>query len=58
MSEVLETYAAALGPPESALRDLAGTVSEGVPVALICFEGDSKRCHRHALLSELGERID
>jgi uncharacterized protein YeaO (DUF488 family) len=43
---------------ERALSDLAGTVRDGGAVALVCFEGENKRCHRHVLREELLTRVD
>jgi hypothetical protein len=40
-----------------ALADLAQRVRAGEPVALVCFEGETKRCHRHALAAQLRERV-
>lgn len=42
---------------QDALEDLASTVDDGTTVVLVCFEGESKRCHRHALVDELESRV-
>ncbi|MFC7222831.1 DUF488 family protein [Halalkalicoccus sp. GCM10025322] len=39
-----------------ALSGLADRVASGEDVALVCYEGDSKRCHRHTLKELLEER--
>jgi uncharacterized protein YeaO (DUF488 family) len=41
----------------AALSELADRVASGESVALVCFEGDSKRCHRHALEAVLESRL-
>lgn len=43
---------------QAALSDLADRVAGGESVVLVCFEGDDKRCHRHALREELEARVD
>jgi len=43
--------------PQRALADLAERVRGGEPVALVCFEGETKRCHRHSLVDRLRERV-
>ncbi|MFB6141112.1 MAG: DUF488 domain-containing protein [Halosimplex sp.] len=40
-----------------ALADLSDRVRDGESVALVCFEGDSKRCHRRILDEVLCERV-
>lgn len=42
---------------ESALLELADRVAGGEDLVLVCFEGDNKRCHRHALLGEIESRL-
>lgn len=42
---------------QAELDDLAETVRDGETVALVCFEGDDKRCHRHALVELLEARL-
>jgi hypothetical protein len=42
---------------DRALDDLADRVRDGQTVVLVCFEGESKRCHRHALVDELQARL-
>jgi uncharacterized protein YeaO (DUF488 family) len=37
----------------AALEPLRGRVRDGEDLALVCFEGDDKRCHRHTLLEYL-----
>lgn len=39
------------------LAGLADRVRAGETVVLVCFEGDNKRCHRHLLVEELGDRL-
>jgi hypothetical protein len=45
--------------PEAAdtLDSLADRVTDGQTVVLVCFEGEDKRCHRHALREELERRL-
>ena len=40
-----------------ALADLVDQVAGGETVALVCFEGDAKRCHRRLLRDELERRV-
>lgn len=40
-----------------ALADLLGRVHDGEDLALVCFEGDGKRCHRHTLVERLRAHI-
>jgi len=40
------------------LAALAHRARDGQPVVLVCFEGDSKQCHRHHLLERLVDRLD
>ncbi|MFB6310538.1 MAG: DUF488 domain-containing protein [Salinirussus sp.] len=42
---------------QEALAALAKRVRSGQPVALVCFEGDDKRCHRHHLRERLEARV-
>jgi len=42
---------------QSRLSSLAERVRDGQPVVLVCFEGDSKQCHRHHLVERLRERV-
>jgi uncharacterized protein YeaO (DUF488 family) len=42
---------------QQALAELAERVQEGETVALVCFEGENKRCHRHLLVDMLRERV-
>lgn len=42
---------------QQALTELAERVQEGEAVALVCFEGENKRCHRHVLVDMLCERV-
>lgn len=53
-----ERYREHLDTPDAraALSGLADRVADGEDVALVCYEGDSKRCHRHALKEELEAR--
>lgn len=37
----------------AALESLRERVRDGEALALVCFEGDDKRCHRHALRERL-----
>jgi len=41
-----------------AVDDLADRVSNGEDLALVCFEGENKRCHRHLLRERLRERLE
>lgn len=41
---------------ERAVADLADRVAAGETLALVCFEGDSKRCHRRILDDVVRER--
>lgn len=41
---------------QTALSELADRITGGEDVALVCYEGDSKRCHRHTLKEELETR--
>lgn len=43
---------------QTALSTLVDRVEGGESVVLVCFEGDDKRCHRHALKNELTSRLD
>lgn len=38
---------------QAALETLRGRVRDGEDIALVCFEGEDKACHRHTLLEEL-----
>lgn len=40
-----------------ALDDLAERARDGEDLALVCFEGEGKRCHRHLLVDALRERV-
>lgn len=40
------------------LDRLATRVKNGETITVVCFEEDSKWCHRHVLVDELKERID
>jgi uncharacterized protein YeaO (DUF488 family) len=52
-AEYLETDDGAQG----ALADLRDRLRDGEDVALVCFEGDDKRCHRHRLREVLLEGL-
>lgn len=41
----------------AALENLADRVRDGESLVLVCFEGESKRCHRHLLVDELESRL-
>ncbi|MFB6163914.1 MAG: DUF488 family protein [Haloarculaceae archaeon] len=43
---------------QAALDSLADRVRDGETIVLVCFEGDNKRCHRHALVETLRSRVD
>lgn len=43
---------------QSALTDLTDRIENGESIVLVCFEGNDKRCHRHALRNELEARLD
>lgn len=51
-------YLASDAEAGEALRDLVNRARGGESLALVCFEGESKRCHRRLLLSEVRERLD
>jgi uncharacterized protein YeaO (DUF488 family) len=42
----------------AALDGLAERVRDGETLALVCFEGKNKRCHRHLLREAIRERVD
>lgn len=42
----------------TALAGLVARVEDGEDVALVCFEGDAKRCHRQLLKARLEDRLD
>ena len=52
--EYVETNADA----QRAIAELTARVRDGEAVVLVCFEGESKRCHRHALVGRLREGVD
>lgn len=41
-----------------AVDDVVRRVRDGESICLVCFEGEKKRCHRHALQAELEARLD
>ncbi|MBX0302712.1 DUF488 domain-containing protein [Haloarcula salinisoli] len=43
---------------QRALEELAARVADGEDVALVCFEGDRKRCHRTLLRGRLLDRLE
>lgn len=43
---------------QEAIRSLLERVEGGEDVALVCFEADDKRCHRHALRDVLERRLE
>jgi len=43
--------------PERAVADLADRVAAGETVALVCVEGDAKRCHRRILDGVISGRV-
>lgn len=45
------------GDAREALDALRNRVRGGEDLALVCFEGDDKRCHRHTLIEELRETL-
>lgn len=49
----LETSAEA----RSAIDDLVSRLRSGEDILLVCFENESKRCHRHELESIIEERV-
>lgn len=51
-------YVATNADTQRALAELTVRVRDGGSVVLVCFEGESKRCHRHALVERLRERVD
>lgn len=50
-------HLAADGDARAALEALRERVRNGEDVALVCFEADDKRCHRHALREVLLEGL-
>lgn len=40
-----------------ALEALLDRVADGEDIALVCFEGDGKRCHRHELCDRVTARL-
>lgn len=42
---------------QAALSALADRVASGEDVALVCYEGNSKRCHCHTLEEKLAARV-
>ena len=42
---------------ERVVADLVERVAAGEDIALVCFEGENKRCHRHLLREHLRERV-
>jgi len=55
-----ERYREYLDDSEAAqqrLASLADRARDGEPVVLVCFEGDTKRCHRHRLVERLQTRL-
>ncbi|WP_136715100.1 DUF488 family protein, N3 subclade [Halorientalis salina] len=51
-------YLAESGAARAAVDDLASAVETGTTVVLVCFEGENKRCHRHALVEEIEGRLN
>jgi len=43
---------------QQTLDDLVGAAETGTTVVLVCFEGESKRCHRHSLVEEIASQLD
>lgn len=50
--EHLESTAA-----DEALSDLVERVEGGEGIALVCYEGNAKRCHRHLLVEAIEDRL-
>jgi hypothetical protein len=50
-------YVEASDDAQAALEVLAERVRDGETVVLVCFEGESKHCHRHALVEMLQSRL-
>ena len=42
---------------KAAVDSLVDRIESGTDVTLVCFEGETKRCHRHLLLRELEDRV-
>lgn len=42
---------------QAAVEDLLARLRAGEDLALVCFEGDAKRCHRHVLRERLRDRL-
>ena len=43
---------------QETLGDLVGAAETGTTVVLVCFEGESKRCHRHVLVEEIASQLN
>lgn len=51
-------YLDASSSAQQELDRLSDAVRDGETIVLVCFEGDSKRCHRRLLRDRLSERIE
>jgi hypothetical protein len=59
-TDFAERYRTYLGEDpdvESVISSLENRVREGEDIALVCFEGEDKACHRHTLLDVLREGL-
>ena len=58
--EYEEIFRKKMENPESQARldEIAGEVSEGKDVRLICFEGEDKPCHRHILKEIIEKKLE
>lgn len=43
---------------QETLDDLVRAAETGTTIVLVCFEGESKRCHRHILVEAIESRLD
>jgi uncharacterized protein YeaO (DUF488 family) len=59
-TDFAERYRAYLGEDpdaKSAISSLENRVRKGEDIAVVCFEGDDKACHRHTLLDVLRDGL-
>lgn len=60
-TDFVSRYLASLDTDDEAQRaldELEDRIHEGDAIALVCFEGDRKRCHRTLLRDRLQDRLD
>jgi len=51
-------YLEASSDAQATIDELAEAVADGTTIVLVCFEGETKRCHRHILVKEITDRVD